>query len=200
MIRYLVVVAVIFGGLGCRQRSPVTIPVTTKQNDAANNSSNEPRGRFRLSIDDIRPDVPSNRDGGKRVFTISVPSLAKRVRVFVGPVGKEQSLSLNLDPSSEAERICWFEVSQPVFEQKDSTRYITVTCKLTVPKGASESPLTFTADETTKIEDVVSYTDSAKAGLYKMNTGVVLGHLKLDKQQAAPLTLFVMDEHSSDNE
>lgn len=197
MIRYLVVVAVMLTVFGCRQQSPATAPAATSQGRAApNNPSNVPLDSFRLAIDDMGPDVRSDVDTGKRVFTISVPSSARRVRVLMGPVEQATSWSLNLEPSSEAERICMFEVSQPVVEQKDSSRYVTVTCKLTTPKSTSESPLGFTADETTKIDEVVSYTDSAKAGLHKMNTGVVLGHLKLGTPEAASLTLFVTDEHT----
>jgi hypothetical protein len=142
----------------------------------------------------LRADVGT----GKRVFTIAVPSSTKHIRVLMGPAEPALSWSLNVEPSPEAERICTFEVSQPVVEPSDSSKFVnvTVTCKLTTPTSSAESPLKFGAEEPIKPEEIVSFADSAKPGLYKLNTGVVLGHLKLGTAQATPLTLFVMDEHA----
>jgi len=139
-----------------------------------------------LAIDDVR----SNGVAVKRIFLIAVPSSAVRVRVFLGPVAQEQSWSLNLDPSPKAERQCSFEVSQPVIEKKESRNYVTVVCKLSTPNSTSESPLQLAADDTPIQDHEVSFV--AKPGLYKLDTPVVMGHLKLGVPNAQPLTLYVM--------
>ena len=188
MIRYIAVVAVMLTALGCGEQPPATKPSGTSEQAAVptNNVSDLPQDSFRLAIEDVR----SNGVAVKRIFLITVPSSAKRVRVFLGPVEKELSWSLNLDPSPEAERNCSFEVSQPVVEQKESSKSVTVVCKLSTPNSTSESPLGFAAADTTILDDVVSF--AAKPGLYKQDTPVLLGNLKFSSEQ--PLTLYVMTD------
>lgn len=189
MVRSLLVVAVMLTALGCGEQPRAAKPAGTAQEAdvVTNNASDLPQDSFRLAIDDVR----SNGVAVKRIFLITVPSSAKRIRVFLGPVEQALSWSLNLHPSSEAEHICSFEVSQPVVEQKESSKYVTVVCKLSTPNSTSESPLGFAADDTTilDLDDVVSF--AAKPGLYKQDTPVLLGNLKFGVSNEQPLTLYV---------
>lgn len=192
MIRYLAMLAVVLTASGCREPAVDTESAGSRQQpdvraDTTKDASSVPRDSFRLSSQDAR----STTGVRKQVFVIRVPSAAKRVSVFLGPVGSGSVWSLPVAPSSAPERECMFEVSYPVIEQEGSNRRVVVVARLSMPTSNSESPLTraLAADDTPELEDVLSF--SGKSGLYQQDTPVVLGHLKLGVPEGQQITLYV---------
>jgi len=180
----LVVLVVV---LGCGHDPGANNPADPPQaaDPPVNNTPQLAEDSFRLTIEDTRP----NESTKKCLFLLTVPSSAKVVTVIQGQ-SQGPGWQLAIDPSTDAERQCTFEVSQSISDQKETeARIVTVLIKLSTPTGSSESPMKFPADGTTILDDVFSL--AAKPGLYKLGTPVLLGHLKLADSSEWPLTLYV---------
>jgi hypothetical protein len=191
MARFLAVLAVVLSAPGCREQPPAANPAGSRpQGDLPSKSASDlPPDRFRLAIEDVR----STGSADKRVFRITVPSSARRVCVFLGPIEYGQRWSLVIDPSPEAERNCSFEVSQPVVTPTGSKgQSVTVVGKLSTPTSTALSPLGMNSQDTVDTRDIVSFAADAKAGLHKQDAPLVLGHLKLGTSAARSFTLYVL--------
>jgi hypothetical protein len=152
---------------------------------AVNKTPQLPEDSFRLAIEDTRP----NESTKKCLFLLNVASSAKVITINKGQE-RGPGWQLQIDPSNDAERQCTFEISQSISEQKEpEARTVTVLIKLSTPSSSSESTLEFPADNTTILDGVFSL--AAKPGLYKQDTAVLLGHLRLADSSEWPLTLYV---------
>ncbi|GIW93197.1 MAG: hypothetical protein KatS3mg110_1238 [Pirellulaceae bacterium] len=152
---------------------------------AVNNTPPLAEDSFRLTIEDTRP----NESTKKRRFLLTVPSSAKVITVFQGE-GRGAAWQLSIDPSTDNERQCTFEISRSISEQKEPDgRTVTVLIKLSTPKSSSESPISFPAENMTLVDDVVTF--AAEPGLYNLDTPVLLGHLIFGDSNKQPLTLYV---------
>jgi hypothetical protein len=120
--------------LGCGHEPGANNPAGPAQPAApvVNNTPQPAEDSFRLALEDTR----SNESTKKRLFLLTVPSSAKVITVIQGQ-GQGTGWQLPMDPSTDAERQCTFEISQSISEQKEpEARTVTGRCSLPARRTA----------------------------------------------------------------